>query len=287
MRRAFGWFWRTGFLSTFLAGLFAVLPIVITVGIMASVGGLLQAWLGPESFVGKALFQLGLRFVTDPTVASVLGWVAVLLAIWLLGALLKSVGKKRIETAFDAAVERIRSSTFSTDRSRRSSRCSSATRQTSAGHERRLLRFGGEGGAGFLGLLVSDRALPLQRPGVPDRLRADLAAADVWSVVFAAADSVHRVDMQVDDLMKIVLHRGDVLEGDPRPIRRPAPGGGTRKDRLKEGTCVPSCDEIRRNHVEGNHNKLKIIGIALVVLIVLIVVLQNTQAVEQSCCFLR
>ena len=89
MRRAFGWFWRTGLLSTFLAGLFAVLPIVITVGIMAWVGGLLQAWLGPESYVGKALFQLGLRFVTDPIVASVLGWVAVLLAIWLLGALLK------------------------------------------------------------------------------------------------------------------------------------------------------------------------------------------------------
>jgi len=107
MRRALRWFWKTGMLSTFLAGLFAVLPIVITVGIMARVGGLLKAWLGPESFVGKALFQMGLRFVTDPIVASVLGWVAVLLTIWFLGALLKWVGKKRIEKAFNAAVERI------------------------------------------------------------------------------------------------------------------------------------------------------------------------------------
>jgi uncharacterized membrane protein len=55
MRRAFGWFWKTGILSTFLAGLFAVLPIVITVGIMAWVGGLLKAWLGPESLVGKGI----------------------------------------------------------------------------------------------------------------------------------------------------------------------------------------------------------------------------------------
>lgn len=31
MRRALRWFWKTGMLSTFLAGLFAVLPIVITV----------------------------------------------------------------------------------------------------------------------------------------------------------------------------------------------------------------------------------------------------------------
>ena len=41
MRRALRWFWKTGMLSTFLAGLFAVLPIVITVGIMAWFGGLI------------------------------------------------------------------------------------------------------------------------------------------------------------------------------------------------------------------------------------------------------
>ena len=42
MIRAARWLWKTGILSTFLAGLFAVLPIVITVGIMAWVGGLLE-----------------------------------------------------------------------------------------------------------------------------------------------------------------------------------------------------------------------------------------------------
>ena len=35
MKRTLGWLWKTGMLSTFLAGLFAVLPVVITVGIMA------------------------------------------------------------------------------------------------------------------------------------------------------------------------------------------------------------------------------------------------------------
>ena len=42
MRRALTWFWVTGILSTFLAGLFALLPIVITVGIMVWAGGLLK-----------------------------------------------------------------------------------------------------------------------------------------------------------------------------------------------------------------------------------------------------
>lgn len=71
MRRYLHWFWQKGILSTFLAGLFALLPVVITVGIMAWAGGLLKSWLGSESAIGRTLSQLGLHFVTDPTVATV------------------------------------------------------------------------------------------------------------------------------------------------------------------------------------------------------------------------
>ena len=38
MRQSLTWFWQRGILSSFLAGLFALLPIVITVGIMAWAG---------------------------------------------------------------------------------------------------------------------------------------------------------------------------------------------------------------------------------------------------------
>ena len=38
MTRAVRWLWKRGIVSTFLAGLFALLPIVITVGMMAWVG---------------------------------------------------------------------------------------------------------------------------------------------------------------------------------------------------------------------------------------------------------
>ena len=209
MRRALGWFWRTGLLSTFLAGLFAVLPIMITVGIMAWVGGLLQAWLGPESYVGKALFQLGLRFVTDPTVASVLGWLGVLLVIWLLGALLKSVGKKRIEKAFNGAVERIplvnvlyRPVAQVVDLLERD------PTDTIQGMSVVYCAFGGEGGAGFLGLLVSDRVYRFNGQACQIVYVPTSPVPMSGAVVFAAADSVHRVDMQVDDLMKICLSIG-------------------------------------------------------------------------------
>ena len=209
MRRALEWFWKTGILSTFLAGLFAVLPIVITVGIMVWVGGVLKAWLGPESFVGKTLFQMGLRFVTDPTVASVLGWVAVLLAIWFLGALLKSVGKKRIEKTFNAAVERIPLvNVLYRPVSQVVEMLQRDPTDKIQGMSVVYCAFGLEGGAGVLGVLVSDQLYRFNGQAYQIVYVPTAPVPMSGAVVFAAPDCVHKVDMQVDDLMKICLSIG-------------------------------------------------------------------------------
>ena len=209
MRRYLNWFWQKGILSTFLAGLFALLPIVITVGIMAWAGGLLKDWLGSESFVGRALSQLGLRFVTDPTVASVLSWVAVLLAIWLLGVLLKSVGKKRIEKAFHATMERIPLVNVLygpvaqvVDMLQRD------PTDKLQGMNVVYCAFGGEAGAGFLGLLASDQVYRFKGQACKVVYVPTSPLPMSGAVVFIAADSVQKVDMKVDDLMKIYFSIG-------------------------------------------------------------------------------
>ncbi|MDF1843026.1 MAG: DUF502 domain-containing protein [Rubripirellula sp.] len=209
MRRYLNWFWQKGILSTFLAGLFALLPIVITVGIMAWVGGLLKDWLGPESFVGRALSQQGLRFVTDPTVASVLSWVAVLLAIWLLGVLLKSVGKKRIENAFHTAIERIplvnvlyRPVAQVVELLQRD------PTDKLQGMNVVYCAFGGEAGAGFLGLLASDQVYRFKGQACKVVYVPTSPLPMSGAVVFIAADSVQKVDMKVDDLMNIYFSTG-------------------------------------------------------------------------------
>ncbi len=209
MRQSLTWFWQRGILSTFLAGLFALLPIVITLGIMAWAGGLLKEWLGPESFVGRVLSQLGLRFVTDPTVASVLSWIVVLLAIWLLGALLKSVGKKRIENAFHAAMERIPLVNVLygpvaqvVDMLQRDST------DKLQGMKVVYCAFGGEAGAGFLGLLASDQVYRFNGQACQIVYVPTSPLPMSGLVVFAAADSVQKVDMKVDDLMKICFSIG-------------------------------------------------------------------------------
>ncbi len=209
MTRAVRWLLKTGILSTFLAGLFAVLPIVITVGIMAWVGGLLKAWLGPGSFVGKALFQMGLRFVADPIVATVLGWVAVLLAIWFFGALLKWVGKKRIEKAFNAAVERIPLvNVLYKPIAQVVEMLQRDPTDKMQGMKVVYCAFGREGAAGFLGLLVSDRIYRFNGQACQIVYVPTSPVPMSGAVVFAAANSIRRVDMQVDDLMKICFSIG-------------------------------------------------------------------------------
>ena len=159
--------------------------------------------------MGEGLRQLGLRFVTDPTVASALGWVGVLLVIWLLGALLKWVGKKRIEKAFNAAVERI---PFVSVLYRPVAQVVDMLQRDPTdklqGMSVAYCAFGGEGGAGFLGLLVSDHVYRFNGQACQIVYVPTSPVPMSGAVVFAAADSVHRVDMQVDDLMKICLSIG-------------------------------------------------------------------------------
>ncbi|WP_436714652.1 DUF502 domain-containing protein [Roseiconus lacunae] len=209
MRRYLNWFWQQGILSTFLAGLFALLPIVITVGTMPWAGGLLRDWLGPESLIGRVLSQLGLRFVTDPTVASALSWVAVLLAIWLLGVLLKSDGKKRIENAFHGAMERIplinilyRPVAQVVDMLQR------GRTDELQGMNIVYCAFGGESGAGFLGLLVSNQVYRFKGQDCKVVYVPTSPLPMSGAVVFIATKSMQKVDMKVDDLMKIYLSIG-------------------------------------------------------------------------------
>ena len=209
IKQALHRFWKVGMLSTFLTGMFAILPIIITIGIMAWVGGVLKGWLGPDSFIGKGLVHAGLQFVTDPIVASIIGWGTVLLGIWLLGALLKSVGKKRIEKMLNATIERIplvnilyKPVAQVVDLLQR--KPTDAMQGMSVVH----CAFGGKDGGGFLGLLVSDQVYNFNGQ-VSQIVYVPTSPVPMSGVVvFAPVDSVQRVNMPVDDLMKICLSIG-------------------------------------------------------------------------------
>jgi uncharacterized membrane protein len=68
--------------------------------------------------------------------------------------------------------------------------------------------FGGEAGAGFLGLLASDQVYRFNGQACQIVYVPTSPLPMSGLVVFAAADSVQKVDMQVDDLMKICFSIG-------------------------------------------------------------------------------
>ena len=64
----------------FLAGVFTILPVAITVAIIAWVAGFVRQFVGPDTLVGNFLKSFGLRFVSDDALAYLTGVVLVLLS---------------------------------------------------------------------------------------------------------------------------------------------------------------------------------------------------------------
>ena len=79
----------------FLAGVFAVLPLVITVLAVTWMISFLNGLVGPETFLGELLSKIGLNFVHNINVAYVVGWIGVLAGIMILGFLVES-GMRRL-----------------------------------------------------------------------------------------------------------------------------------------------------------------------------------------------
>src|SRR5690606_22553077 len=77
------------FLATWLTGLLAILPLLLTVGLVAWVVGLLNRFVGPESTLGRSLSVLGM-LAGNPALAWLVGTALVLAAIYLLGLLVQS-----------------------------------------------------------------------------------------------------------------------------------------------------------------------------------------------------
>ncbi len=94
------------FLATWLTGLLAILPLLLTVGLVAWVVGLLNRFVGPESTLGRSLSVLGM-LAGNPALAWLVGTALVLAAIYLLGLLVQSRLKGPVMAAMDASMRRI------------------------------------------------------------------------------------------------------------------------------------------------------------------------------------
>jgi uncharacterized membrane protein len=93
--------------ATWLAGLLVLLPLALTVGVLAWVFGLVYRLAGPGSLVGRMFAALGYPFSSNPELAYVFGGLVLAVSIWLLGLVVQSGLRGPIKALGERTVRRI------------------------------------------------------------------------------------------------------------------------------------------------------------------------------------
>jgi uncharacterized membrane protein len=91
----------------FLAGLLAILPFVITIGLVGFVYAKLVAWLGPQSAFGQFVNSLAQVASIPPVVTYVATFAGVVLGIAAIGASVARITGRRIRDFFNQLISRI------------------------------------------------------------------------------------------------------------------------------------------------------------------------------------
>jgi uncharacterized membrane protein len=209
MKRIFGWLWQRGIMSNFLAGLFVLLPVALTVGIVSWVGGMLLGVIGPGTVVGNALEKMGLTYVTNEKGAWVLGAIFVLIGIWVLGLLLRITARHKFDELFNAAINRIPVvNAIYKPVSQVVGLIKGDDKADMKGMQVAYCRFGGDGGCGFLGLLASGETFTIGEQACRLIYIPTSPVPMSGGLLFVPTGSVTEVDMTVDDVMKIYFSLG-------------------------------------------------------------------------------
>jgi uncharacterized membrane protein len=103
-------FWRTSVIGSFLAGLLFLLPIVLTVFIVAWIVNLVRGAIGPGTILGDLLTRGGNYLLGLPNQDTLAFWLGVgiaLAGIWLLGLIVKTRAKHIIQDQLDRLLTRV------------------------------------------------------------------------------------------------------------------------------------------------------------------------------------
>lgn len=96
-------------LGAFLTGLFFLAPIILTVIVLDWLGGYLGAAVGPESFIGRTIASGGSVIIGGRVEATAfwVGMTLTLVLIALLGLLVQTSLRRRLEQGFDRFIDRV------------------------------------------------------------------------------------------------------------------------------------------------------------------------------------
>jgi len=193
----------------FLAGVFTLLPLVITIAIAIWFSGYISQYLGQGTFLGDLVKALGLKVSSHETVAYVIGWLAPLSVIFLLGIFAEMGARKYIHRAVEGLMTRIpiMGSVYGT-----ATQLADILGKKGEGELKGMrvvyCSFGTHGGAVFLALMPTNERFTYR--GVEHHLviipSAPLPVGG--SLVLVPVESVQPVSMPVEHFMSVYLSMG-------------------------------------------------------------------------------
>jgi uncharacterized membrane protein len=93
--------------ATWLTGLLAVLPLALTLALLGWLVGIVNRFLGPSSLFGRSFTVFGDAYVAHPLLSYILGTLLVMVAIYLLGLVVKSRLTAPLKALVDGTLRRI------------------------------------------------------------------------------------------------------------------------------------------------------------------------------------
>jgi uncharacterized membrane protein len=196
-------------LRCFIAGVFAVLPVAITVAIVAWVGGFLRRLLGPGTLIGDGIRRLGLSFASDDTLAYLIGGALVLAVIFAIGVAVEVGAKNLLPRLVDAVLSRVPlvGSVYGTSK-QVVNLLNKKDDDGLKGMRAVFCIFGAEHGAGVLALLVSPERFQIAGREYHIVIVPTAPVPIGGGMLFMPVENVRSTDVSVEALMSIYVSMG-------------------------------------------------------------------------------
>ena len=203
-----------------MAGFLVLLPLAVTIIVIVWVGTFIYGYVGPDSALGRILISIGFGLSDSPVAAYALGAVIVIGLIYLLGIVVESRLESRVRHSIDSLMQRIPFVGNLYDVTKRFVAIMDRKDQDGLKSMSPVwCFFGGEGGAGVLGLLPMPK--PIMIGGEPYHVVL-VPSAPVpvgGALIYVPAAWVKPADIGVETLMTIYVSMGvaspQIVERDP------------------------------------------------------------------------
>jgi uncharacterized membrane protein len=193
----------------FLAGVLTLLPVAITVAIIAWVAGFVRGLVGRDTPVGHFLTIFGLRFVSDDALAYLTGVALVLAVIFAVGVVAAAGARRLIQRVIDAVLQRIPivGSVYGTSK-QIVNMLEQKDDAALKGMQVVFCYFGKETGAGLLALLVSPERYRINSRDYQVIIVPTAPVPIGGGLLFVPVEVVQPTDLSVEGLMSIYVSMG-------------------------------------------------------------------------------